>query len=72
VATIQEVLTHIVQAINGYVSDDLAGVIASLDEPAPAPEAAPVPAPDQPSEPDTPNAAFGTETEPGAGEAMGG
>jgi hypothetical protein len=64
VATIQEVLTHIVQSINGYVSDDLAGVIASLDEPAPAPEATPVPAPAQPSEPDTPNPAFGSESEP--------
>jgi len=67
-ATIQEVLTQIVENLNGYVSDTLAGIISTLDEPAPVPEATPVPAAAQPSELDTSNPAFGSETVPEASD----
>lgn len=80
----QEVLTAIVESINGTVTQDIADAIASLGERAPgavSPDettAPPAPADDQPSEPDTPNVAFvpgafqGSETDPEPPGAMGG
>ena len=70
-ATVAEVLHELVTELTGVESGGLHDLIGQLDAPGPVMLGTPGPAAAQPSEPDTPNAAFGSETEPQAPDPAG-
>ena len=65
-ATVADVLNELITELTGVESGGLHDLVDQLEEPGPASPASPVPADAQPSEADTPNPVFGSETEPQA------